>query len=150
MTVAARSRRSIAIRAERRRLPRIRPSYTVSFQVGGAEGTLTAGAHLDGQLGEIFLRLGKQGSTLAGLAEAFSIVTSLALQHGVPLELIAARLRGLRFEPAGLTDDHEIPEATSVMDYVARRLLHGLRMTNLAVTKEYRTRPRHFRAIDGR
>jgi ribonucleoside-diphosphate reductase alpha chain len=122
MTVAVRSPRSVATRAERRRLPRIRPSYTVSFQVGGAEGTLTAGAHPDGQLGEIFLRLGKQGSTLAGLAEAFSIVTSLALQHGVPLELIAARLRGLRFEPAGPTDDHEIPEATSVMDYVARRL----------------------------
>ncbi len=122
MTVAVRSPRSVAVRAERRRLPRIRPSYTVSFQVGGAEGTLTAGVHADGQLGEIFLRLGKQGSTLAGLAEAFSIVTSLALQHGVPLELIAERLRGLRFEPAGLTDDHEVPEATSVMDYVARRL----------------------------
>ena len=122
MTVAVRSPRSVAIRAQRRRLPPIRPSYTVSFQVGGAEGTLTAGAHPDGQLGEIFLRLGKQGSTLAGLAEAFSIVTSLALQHGVPLELIAARLRGLRFEPAGGTDDHDIPEATSVMDYVARRL----------------------------
>ncbi len=122
MTVAVRSPRPVVIRAQRRRLPRIRPSYTVSFQVGGAEGTLTAGAHLDGQLGEIFLRLGKQGSTLAGLAEAFSIVTSLALQHGVPVELIAARLRGLRFEPAGLTDDHEIPEVTSVMDYVARRL----------------------------
>jgi len=122
MTVAVRSPRSVAVRAERRRLPRIRPAYTVSFQVGDAEGTLTAGVHPDGQLGEIFLRLGKQGSTLAGLAEAFSIVTSLALQHGVPLELIAERLRGLRFEPAGLTDDQEIPEATSVMDYLARRL----------------------------
>jgi len=94
----------------------------MSFEIGGAEGTLTAGAHTDGQLGEIFLRLGKQGSTLAGLTEAFSIVTSLALQHGVPLELITARLRGLRFEPAGLTDDTEIPEVTSVMDYIARRL----------------------------
>jgi ribonucleoside-diphosphate reductase alpha chain len=123
MTVAVRSPRSVAVRTERRRLPRVRPSYTLSFQVGGAEGTLTAGAHPDGELGEIFLRLGKQGSTLAGLAEAFSIVTSLALQHGVPLGLIAARLRGLRFEPAGLTDDHEIPDATSVMDYVARRLV---------------------------
>ncbi|NJC71625.1 hypothetical protein HC031_18145 [Planosporangium thailandense] len=94
----------------------------MAFQVGGAEGTLTAGAHADGQLGEIFLRLGKQGSTMAGLAEAFSIVTSLALQHGVPMELIAERLRGLEFEPAGFTDDQEIPEATSVMDYVVRRL----------------------------
>jgi ribonucleoside-diphosphate reductase alpha chain len=122
MTLVAEPHRSAAVPVGRRRLPRIRPSYTVSFEVGGADGTLTAGAHHDGQLGEVFLRLGKQGSTLAGLAEAFSIVTSLALQHGVPVDLIAERLRGLRFEPAGLTDDREIPEATSVMDYVARRL----------------------------
>lgn len=121
-SVAVQTPRSLAVRAQRRQLPRIRPSYTLSFQVGGAEGTLTAGAHADGQLGEIFLRLGKQGSTLCGLAEAFSIVTSLALQHGVPLELISDRLRGLRFEPAGFTDDPEIPEATSVMDYLVRRL----------------------------
>ncbi|HKT01764.1 MAG TPA: hypothetical protein VJT31_19740 [Rugosimonospora sp.] len=107
----------------RRHLPRVRPSQTFSFQVGGAEGTLTAGAHPDGQLGEIFLRWGKQGSATAGLTEAFSIVTSLALQHGVPVETIASRLRGLRFEPAGPTDDPEIPEATSVLDYIARRLL---------------------------
>ncbi len=110
------------LEARRRGLPRVRPSYTVAFQVGAAEGTLTAGTHADGQLGEIFLRLGKQGSTMAGLTEAFSIVTSLALQHGVPLELITARLRGLRFEPSGLTDDPEIGEVTSIVDYVARRL----------------------------
>ena len=122
MTVSVVSSRSVVLRQERRRLPRVRSSYTVSFEVGGAPGTLTAGAHPDGQLGEIFLRLGKQGSTLAGLAEAFSIVTSLGLQHGVPPELLVSRLRGLRFEPAGFTDDAEIPTATSVMDYVARRL----------------------------
>jgi ribonucleoside-diphosphate reductase alpha chain len=122
MTVAVSAPRRPVASVERRRLPRVRPSYTVSFEVGGAEGTLTAGAHLDGALGEIFLRLGKQGSTLAGLAEAFGIVTSLALQYGAPLEVIVERLRGLRFEPAGLTDDDEIPQATSVMDYVVRRL----------------------------
>jgi ribonucleoside-diphosphate reductase alpha chain len=105
-----------------RSLPRVRPSYTVSFEVGGAEGSLTADRHDDGQPGEIYLRIGKQGSTLAGLAEAFSIVTSLALQHGVPVDLIAERLRGLHFEPAGGTDDTELPTATSVVDYVARRL----------------------------
>ncbi len=110
--------------AERRMLPRTRRSRTVAFDVGGAEGSLTAGVHEDGQLGEIFLRLGKQGSTMAGLTEAFSIVTSLALQHGVPLKLITDRLRGLRFEPAGLTDDEDIKEVTSVMDYIARRLQH--------------------------
>lgn len=90
--------------------------------IAGAEGSLTTGVHPDGQLGEIILRMGKQGSTLAGLSDAFSAVASLALQHGVPVGLIIDRLRGLRFEPAGLTDDEDIPEATSVMDYVARRL----------------------------
>jgi ribonucleoside-diphosphate reductase alpha chain len=106
----------------RRPLPRRRRSHTVSFRVGDSEGTLTAGTHPDGELGEIFLRLGKQGSTLSGLAEAFSIVFSLAVQHGVPVELITDRLRGSRFEPAGLTDDHQIPNATSIIDYVAHRL----------------------------
>lgn len=109
-------------RPKRRELPRTRRSSTLSFSVGCADGTLTAGTHPDGELGEIFLRMGKQGSTLAGLAEAFSIVASLALQHGVSVDMIAARLKGLRFEPAGLTDDPEIPEATSIADYVARRL----------------------------
>jgi ribonucleoside-diphosphate reductase alpha chain len=115
---------TLAVPAERRHLPRTRTSYTISFAMGGADGTMTAGAHPDGQLGEIFLRMGKQGSTMAGLAEAFSIVTSLALQHGVPLELIVERLRGLRFDPAGVTGDGEVPEATSVVDYLARRLAH--------------------------
>lgn len=121
MTLVAMSPRSGVV-ARPRPLPRTRPAYTVSFAVGGAEGSFTAGVQSDGQPGEITLRMGKHGSTLAGLAEAFSIVTSLALQHGVPVELIAERLRGLRFEPAGWTDDDQIPEATSVMDYVGRRL----------------------------
>jgi ribonucleoside-diphosphate reductase alpha chain len=107
---------------KRRELPRTRQSYTLSFTVGGEDGTLTAGTHPDGELGEIFLRMGKQGTTLAGLAEAFSIVTSLALQHGASIDVIAARLRGLRFDPAGPTDDQEVPQVTSIADYVARRL----------------------------
>lgn len=94
----------------------------MSFVVAGAEGSLTTGVHPDGQLGEIILRMGKQGSTLAGLSDAFSAVATLALQHGVPVGLMVDRLRGLRFEPAGHTDDEDIPEATSVMDYIARRL----------------------------
>jgi ribonucleoside-diphosphate reductase alpha chain len=122
MTLAVQDPRLPMVRSERRRLPRTRRSYTLSFSVGGADGTLTAGTHADGQLGEIFLRMGKQGSTLAGLAEAFSIVSSLALQHGVPVELLVSRLKGLQFEPAGLTDDQEVPQASSVMDYIARRL----------------------------
>lgn len=122
MTLTAPMPQPVAAPPQRRRLPRTRASYTLSFEVGGAAGTLTAGAQPDGQLGEIFFRLGKQGSTLAGLAEAFSIVTSLALQHGVPLELITDRLSRLRFEPAGLTDDEQIREVTSVMDYLSQRL----------------------------
>ena len=121
MTLVAMSPRSAVVASESR-LPRTRPAYTVSFEVGGAEGTFTAGVRADGRPAEIFLRMGKHGSTLSGLAEAFSIVTSLALQYGVPVELIVERLRGLRFEPAGWTDDEQIPEATSVVDYVGRRL----------------------------
>jgi ribonucleoside-diphosphate reductase alpha chain len=115
---------TLAVPAERRQLPRTRTSYSISFAMGEVDGTMTAGAHPDGQLGEIFLRMGKQGSTEAGLAEAFSIVTSLALQHGVPLDLIVERLRLLRFDPAGATGDAEVPEATSIVDYLARRLAH--------------------------
>lgn len=105
-----------------RRMPRARHSSTMSFALAGARGSLTTATHRDGQLGEVVLRMGKQGSTLAGLAEAFSAVTTLALQYGAPVDLIVEQLRGLRFEPAGPTNDEEIPLATSVMDYVACRL----------------------------
>lgn len=121
-SIPAQSGTSVATGSHRRHLPRVRSSYTVAFNVGGAEGSLTAGTQPDGQLGEIFLRLGKHGSTLAGLAEAFSIVMSLALQHGVPLALIVERLQGLKFEPAGFTDDEDVPTATSIVDYIAHRL----------------------------
>jgi ribonucleoside-diphosphate reductase alpha chain len=103
-------------------MPRARHSSTIALALAGAEGSLTTGTHPDGQLSEVVLRLGKQGSTLAGLAEAFSVVTSLALQYGAPVDLLVEHPRGLRFEPAGPTDDEEIPQATSVVDYVARRL----------------------------
>jgi len=105
-----------------RRMPRARHSSTMSFAFAGLEGSLTTGTHPDGQLGEVVLRMGKQGSTLAGLAEPFSAVTTLALQYGVLMDLLIEHLRGLRFEPDGSTDDEEIPQATSVMDRVARRL----------------------------
>ncbi|MCD4527108.1 vitamin B12-dependent ribonucleotide reductase [Nocardioides sp. cx-173] len=106
----------------RKRLPKSRLSRTTSFTVGGAEGYLTSGAHDDGQLGEVFLKLGKQGSTLAGVMDAFSIAVSIGLQYGVPLETYVAKFTNLRFEPAGLTDDPDIRMAQSLMDYVWRRL----------------------------
>ena len=76
----------------------------------------------DGRLGEIFLKFGKQGSTLAGMMDAFSLAVSVALQYGVPLEKYVEKFMNMRFEPAGMTDDPDIRMATSVMDYVARRL----------------------------
>ncbi|GHJ58833.1 vitamin B12-dependent ribonucleotide reductase [Nocardioides sp. OK12] len=106
----------------RKRLPKSRVSRTTSFTVGGAEGYMTSGAHEDGQLGEIFLKLGKQGSTLAGVMDAFSIAVSIGLQYGVPLETYVSKFTNLRFEPAGLTDDADVRMAQSIMDYIFRRL----------------------------
>ena len=112
----------IEYRPKRLRLPKSRASRTTSFAVGGAEGYLTAGTYDDGDLGEIFLKFGKQGSTLAGVMDAFSIAVSIGLQYGVPLETFVEKFTNLRFEPAGLTDDPDVRMAQSIMDYVFRRL----------------------------
>jgi ribonucleoside-diphosphate reductase alpha chain len=112
----------IEYRPKRTRLPRSRPSKTTSFTVGGAEGYMTAGSYPDDGLGEVFLKLGKQGSTLAGVMDAFSIAISIALQYGVPLETYVQKFANMRFEPAGLTDDPDIRMAQSILDYIFRRL----------------------------
>jgi ribonucleoside-diphosphate reductase alpha chain len=112
----------VVYRPTRKRLPKSRTSLTTSFTVGGAEGYLTSGAHEDGELGEIFLKLGKQGSTLAGVMDAFSIAVSIGLQYGVPLETYVSKFTNLSFEPNGLTDDADVRMAKSLMDYVFRRL----------------------------
>jgi ribonucleoside-diphosphate reductase alpha chain len=109
-------------RATRRRLPKARPSRTTSFTVAGAEGYMTAGSYPDNGLGEVFLKLGKQGSTLAGVMDAFSIAVSIGLQYGVPLETYVQKFMNLRFEPAGMTDDPDVRMAQSIMDYIFRRL----------------------------
>jgi ribonucleoside-diphosphate reductase alpha chain len=83
---------------------------------------MTAGAYADGTLGEVFLKLGKQGSTLAGVMDAFSIAVSIGLQYGVPLQTFVEKFTNLRFEPAGMTDDQDIRMAQSMMDYIFRRL----------------------------
>ncbi|HWB71611.1 MAG TPA: hypothetical protein VG452_05285 [Egibacteraceae bacterium] len=106
----------------RRRLPKQRPSQTISFQVGDAEGYLTAGEYPGDGLGEIFVKLGKQGSTLSGVMDAFAISVSLGLQYGVPLEAYVKKFTNMRFEPAGLTDDPEVRFASSIVDYIFRRL----------------------------
>ncbi len=112
----------IEYRPVRKRLPKKRPSETVSFSVGGAEGYLTASSYPDDGLGEVFLKMSKQGSTLAGVMDAFSVAISIGLQYGVPLETFVTKFTNMRFEPAGMTDDPDIRMAASVMDYIFRRL----------------------------
>jgi ribonucleoside-diphosphate reductase alpha chain len=106
----------------RRRLPDERKSITHKFVVGDQEGYLTVGMYEDGTPGELFIHVSKQGSTVNGLMDAVAILTSNALQYGVPLEAIANKLEGTRFEPSGITANKEIPFATSIVDYVFRWL----------------------------
>jgi len=113
---------AIASGPVRERLPRKRRSYTTSFKVGEAEGYITVGEYADGRLGEVFVKMSKQGSTLAGIMDAFSMSTSVALQYGVPLETFVSKLANSRFEPAGMTNDPDIRMAQSVLDYIMRRL----------------------------
>jgi ribonucleoside-diphosphate reductase alpha chain len=106
----------------RRRLPRTRPSKTTSFRVGDIEGYLTASSYPDDGLGEIFVKVSKQGSTLSGVMDAFAIAVSVGLQYGVPLEVFVAKFSNVIFEPNGMTDDPDIRIAQSLVDYIARRL----------------------------
>ena len=112
----------IEYRPTRTRLPKNRPAMTTSFTVGGAEGYMTASRYPDDGLGEIFLKMSKQGSTLAGVMDAFSIAISIGLQYGVPLETYVKKFVNMRFDPAGLTDDADVRMAQSMMDYIFRRL----------------------------
>jgi ribonucleoside-diphosphate reductase alpha chain len=106
----------------RRRLPQNRPGRTISFAVGDAEGYITAGEYPGDGLGEIFLKVSKQGSTLSGVMDAFAIAVSLGLQYGVPLQAFAQKFVNMRFEPSGLTNDADIRFASSLVDYIFRRL----------------------------
>lgn len=113
----------------RKKLPPERPSVTHKFSVGGTEGYVHVGLFEDGSPGEVFLSVGKQGSTVDGLLDAVAILTSLSIQYGVPLETIVNKLRGTRCEPAGLTENPAIPTASSLLDYifsyVRKRFLSG-------------------------
>jgi ribonucleotide reductase alpha subunit len=110
------------VRPVRRRLPKQRTATVTRFSVSGAEGYMTASSYPDDGVGEVFLKLGKQGSTLAGVMDAFSMAISVSLQYGVPLEKWVEKFTNMRFEPAGITDDPDIRMASSVMDYIFRRL----------------------------
>lgn len=107
---------------DRQTLPVTRCSLTHKFQIMGHEGYLTIGLFDDGQPGEIFIKMSKEGSTLSGLVQGFCRAFSLALQFGLPLEEAVQRFKGMRFEPMGPTSNPDIPEAMSIIDYVARYL----------------------------
>jgi ribonucleoside-diphosphate reductase alpha chain len=118
----ARPRDSVVLTAMRERLPRRRRSSTFKFRVADCEGYATVGEYEDGRPGEVFINVSKQGSTLAGIMDAFSISISLGLQHGVPLSTYVRKYTNMKFEPAGMTDDQELRIASSLVDYIFRRL----------------------------
>ncbi|WP_112465869.1 vitamin B12-dependent ribonucleotide reductase [Streptomyces triticisoli] len=120
--VGPKAEKVVEYRPVRKRLPKGRPGITTSFTVGGAEGYMTANSYPDDGLGEVFLKMSKQGSTLAGMMDAFSIAVSVGLQYGVPLETYVSKFTNMRFEPAGMTDDPDVRMAQSIVDYIFRRL----------------------------
>ena len=107
---------------QRASLPTSRESVTHKFAIMGHEGYLTIGLFEDGDVGEIFIKMSKEGSTLSGLIQAYCRAFSLALQFGLSMEEAVRRFKGMRFEPMGHTSNPDIPEASSMIDYVARYL----------------------------
>lgn len=108
--------------SNRLRMPPTRQSITHKFSIMGHEGYLTIGLQGNGQPGEIFLKMAKEGSTLSGLLQGFCRAFSLCIQFGLPLEQACQRFKGMRFEPMGQTSNPDIPEAQSIIDYIARYL----------------------------
>lgn len=108
--------------AIQRHMPRLRTGHTTTVTIGGERLDLTANAHVDGSLGEVFLKWGKPGSSTAGLVDAYAVALSVCLQSGVPLVDLVHQMVDLRFEPFGDTDDPDFPHVRSVMDWVGCRL----------------------------
>jgi ribonucleoside-diphosphate reductase alpha chain len=127
--------------ANRHRLPDERPAITHHFAVAGHEGYLTVGLYPNGQPGEIFIRMAKEGSTIAGLMECFGAVVSVSLQHGVPLRVLCDKLSHTRFEPSGWTGNAELGYAKSIMDYLFRwlelRFLSETQLTLFSASGQY-------------
>jgi ribonucleoside-diphosphate reductase alpha chain len=107
---------------DRRRLPDERQAVTKKFSVAGHEGYVTVGMYEDGSPGELFIVMSKEGSTISGLMDGFATAISMALQYGVPLEVLVNKFAHMRFEPSGFTGDPEIPIAKSILDYIFRWL----------------------------
>lgn len=112
----------MSVESHRRTLPPTRRSVTHKFNIAGHEGYLTIGLFDDGSPGEVFIKIAKWGSTLSGMVQAYCRAISLALQYGLPLPEAVRRFKGMVFEPMGMTDNPDIPEARSIVDYVARYL----------------------------
>jgi ribonucleoside-diphosphate reductase alpha chain len=110
----------IVERPTRRKLPDERPSITHKFDIAGHEGYITVGLFDDGQPGEIFLTMAKEGSTISGFADAFAQAISYALQYGVPLQVLVDKFSHARFEPSGMTKNPEVRFAKSIVDYIFR------------------------------
>lgn len=104
----------------RERLPETRTSITHKFEIANHDGYIIVGLYNDGRPGEVFLKMGKEGSTLGGLLDCIGILTSVALQYGVPLETLVNKLSHVRFEPSGPTKNPQIPMAKSIVDYIFR------------------------------
>ena len=109
-------------RPVRRRLPDKRPAVAHKFSIGGHEGYIHVGLYEDGSPGEVFLRMNKEGSVISGLMDSVALLTSFALQYGVPLEFLVNKFSHTRFEPSGFTNNPDIPMAKSIMDYIFRWL----------------------------
>jgi ribonucleoside-diphosphate reductase alpha chain len=112
----------VVYRPVRRKLPDERQSITHKFSIGGHEGYITVGLYEDGQPGEIFITMAKEGSTISGLMDSFATAISYALQYGVPLKFFVDKFSHVRFEPSGWTGNPQIPYAKSIMDYIFRWL----------------------------
>ncbi|MGH2733862.1 MAG: vitamin B12-dependent ribonucleotide reductase [Actinomycetota bacterium] len=141
------SERSTPVRS---RLPRRRPAKTMSFRVADCEGYVIAGEYPDtGELGEIFLKVAKQGSTLAGVMDAFAIAISIGLQYGVPLKVYVEKFINMRFEPSGITDDPDFRFATSILDYIFRRLASDYLASEDREALNVKTTTERQRALDG-
>jgi ribonucleoside-diphosphate reductase alpha chain len=120
--VPAPLQQELFVGAKRRKLPSERSSITHKFSVGGHEGYITVGMYADGQPGEIFIKMAKEGSTLSGIMDAFALSVSISLQYGVPLRALVDKFVNSRFEPSGYTGNPKIRYAKSVVDYIGRWL----------------------------
>jgi ribonucleoside-diphosphate reductase alpha chain len=110
----------IVYRPLRRKLPDERQAVTHKFSIGGHEGYITVGLYDDGQPGEIFITMAKEGSTISGLMDGFATAASFTLQYGVPLKFLVDKFSHVRFEPSGWTGNQQVPYAKSILDYIFR------------------------------